>query len=56
MCDNRIGMRLIILESPYAGDIEANGGLPADVSFFAKPVHFGQLEELVRTSFETQPA
>ncbi|OYU32967.1 MAG: excisionase [Comamonadaceae bacterium PBBC2] len=49
-------LKVVVVSALSAADIAANGGLPADVSFFAKPVHFGRLEELVRASFETQPA
>ena len=49
-------LNVVVVSALSANDIAAHGGLPADVTFFAKPVHFGRLEELVRACFETHPA
>ena len=49
-------LKVVVVSALSPSDIAANGGLPSDVSFFTKPVHYGRLEELVRTSFEVQPA
>ncbi|MBC7619924.1 MAG: response regulator [Candidatus Saccharibacteria bacterium] len=49
-------LMVVVVSALSGADIAEFGGLPADVRFFAKPVHFGQLEDLVRTSFATQAA
>jgi CheY-like chemotaxis protein len=40
-------IRLIVVSSLSPEDIAERGGLPAGVTYFQKPVHYGKLEELV---------
>lgn len=41
-------LKVVVVSALSARDIAAGGGLAADVTFLPKPVHYGELEALVR--------
>lgn len=47
---------LIVVSALSARDIEARGGLPADIPRFGKPVPFEQLEALIRDAAARRPS
>lgn len=44
---NVAGIKLIVVSALDEAEIAERGGLPAGVTYFQKPVHYGKLEELV---------
>lgn len=45
---NASEIKLIVVSALDADEIAERGGLPAGVTYFQKPVHYGRLEELVK--------
>lgn len=43
--------RIVVVTALDDAEVAANGGLPADVTLFGKPVDFNQLEALLRAHF-----
>ena len=43
-------LKVVVVSGLNAQEIAEGGGLPADVTFLPKPVHYGELEALVRAS------
>ncbi len=43
-------LKVVVISALSAREVADSGGLPADVTFLAKPVHYGDLETLVRAS------
>ena len=41
-------LKVVVISALNAHEVAQAGGLPADVPFIAKPVHYGELEALVR--------
>lgn len=46
-------LKVVVISALNAHEIALGGGLPADVSFLAKPVHYGELETMVRACLPT---
>ncbi len=46
-----VAIKLIVVSSLSPEEIAERGGLPAGVTYFQKPVHYGKLEELVHHCF-----
>ena len=44
-------LKLLVVSALDAQEIQARGGLPADVTCFHKPLHYGKLEALLRQFF-----
>ena len=49
-------LKVIVISALNAQQIAQGGGLPPDVTFLAKPVHYGELETMVRDWLHTVPA
>jgi CheY-like chemotaxis protein len=43
---------IVVVSALAPRDIEARGGLPADIPVFGKPVPFDRLEEMVRAAID----
>lgn len=46
-------LKVVVISALNAHEVAQGGGLPADVPFLAKPVHYGELEALVRACLPT---
>ena len=42
-------IKVVVISALNAREVAEAGGLPADVTFLAKPVHYGKLEVLMRS-------